>query len=72
MKRLALVGGIISFTVCIVSLLLFAWNRFSYYHVMDGTTNLYDRLYQRMTFCFGTGIVFAVIGILCMCFFFKK
>jgi len=63
MKRLLLIVGIISFVACALSVLFSALSWFGYYHVLDGTAELYIRLYQRMILFFVIGIVLSVIGI---------
>ena len=65
MKKLLLIVGIMSIIVCVLSLLFAALNLFGYYHVLDGTAELYIRLHRRMIIFFVIGIVFAVIGIVC-------
>ena len=62
MKRLLLIVGIISLIACALALLFSAFNWFGYYHVLDGTAELYIRLHQRMIVFFVIGIVLAVIG----------
>ena len=63
MKKVLLIVGIINMIVCVLSLLFAALNLFGYYHVLDGTAELYIRLHRRMIIFFVIGIVFAVIGI---------
>ena len=63
MKRLLLIVGIISLIVCVLSLLFSALNWFGYYHELDGASELYIRLHQRMIRFFVIGIAFVVIGI---------
>lgn len=62
MKRLLFIVGIISLIVCALSLLFSALNCFGYYHVLDGSAELYIRLHRRMLLFFVIGIVLAVIG----------
>ena len=66
MKKLLLIVGIMSMIVCVLSLLFAALSLFGYYHVLDGTAELYIRLHQRMIIFFVIGIVLAVIGIVCL------
>lgn len=63
MKRVLLVVGIICLVVCGLSLLWSAFNCFSYYSVLDGTADLYNRLHQRMIISLIVGIIFALIGV---------
>jgi len=62
MKKLLLIVGIISLIACALSLLFSAIYWFGYYHVLDGTAELYIRLHSRMIIFFVIGIVLAVIG----------
>jgi len=66
MKRLLLIVGMISLIACVLSLLFSAFNRFGYYHMLDGSSDLYVRLHWRMVIFFVVGIVFAVIGTACL------
>ena len=49
----------------ILSLLLGAMNLFGYYHVLDGSTELYHRLHHRGIVFLMSGIMLAVIGAAC-------
>ena len=66
MRILLLVVSIIMIIACIVSLLYAALNCYGYYHVVDGSASLYDRLHRRMIIFFITGSVLAVIGAVCL------
>ncbi len=66
MKKALLIVGIVVIIACVMSLLIAAWNLFAFYHVLDGSPALYDRLHQRSLLCIIFGIVFAVIGTACM------
>ena len=66
MKKILLVVGIVIIVACVVSLIIAAWNLFAYHHVLDGSAVLYGRLHRRMQLAFAAGIVFAVIGAVCM------
>ena len=72
MKKLLLIAGIMSMIAGVLSFLFAAFNLFSYHHVMDGTAELFMRLQQRMHVSFAVGIIFAVIGILCLILHAKK
>ncbi len=63
MKKLLLIVGIISLIACALSLLFSAFSWYGYYHVLDGSAELYVRLHQRMLISFIVGIVLVVIGI---------
>ena len=66
MKKILLIVGIMSIIACVLSLLLAVVFWFGYYQVLDGSVDLYIRLYQRRIICCGSGITFLVIGIVCM------
>ena len=65
MKKALLIIGIVIIVACVVALIMALFFRFSYYHVLDGTQALYDRLHRRMIMSFVTAGVFAVIAALC-------
>ena len=65
MKKFLLISGIVIAVLGILSLLLGAMNLFGYYHVLDGSTELYHRLHQRGIVFLVSGIVLAVIGAAC-------
>ncbi len=65
MKKLLLIVGIVSLIACVLSLLFAALNLFGYYHVLDGSPDLFVRLHRRMILFFVIGIVLAVVGIMC-------
>ncbi|MBR0277531.1 MAG: hypothetical protein IJQ50_03605 [Clostridia bacterium] len=66
MKKLLLIVGIASIVVCVLFLLFAVLNLFGYYHVLDGSAELYNRLHQRMIVFFAIGIVLAVVGTVCI------
>lgn len=66
MKKLLLIIGIMSLIASVLSLLFAAFNYFGYYHLLDGSADLYVRLHQRMIAFFIIGIVLAIIGIICI------
>ncbi|MBR5181520.1 MAG: hypothetical protein IKT20_04260 [Clostridiales bacterium] len=65
MKKALLIIGIAIVVACAVALIMALFFRFSYYHVLDGSQALHDRLYRRMIMSFITAGVFAVIAVLC-------
>ena len=65
MKKLLLIVGIVSIIICVIFLLYAALNLFGYYHVLDGSAELYGRLHQRAVIFFAAGIVLAVNSIAC-------
>ncbi len=71
MKNLVLIIGVISLVVCILSLLFSAFNWYGYHHVLDGTSELYIRLRQRMIISLVIGLVFGGIGIASLIIRFK-
>jgi len=62
MKKLLLIVGVICLIACVLSLLFAAFSWFGYYHVLDGSAELYISLHQRMIIFFVIGIVLAAIG----------
>ena len=66
MKRLLLIVGIACLIAGVLSLLIGAFNRFGYYSVLDGSSELYARLHQWMIIGFTAGIVLVVIGAACL------
>lgn len=62
MKKLLLIVGAASLIACALSLLLSALSWHGYYHLLDGSADLYIRLHRRMIICFVMAIVLAVIG----------
>ena len=65
MKKALLIIGIAIVVACAVALIMALFFRFSYYHVLDGSQALYDRLHRRMIISFIAGIVLAVIAAVC-------
>lgn len=65
MKKALLIIGIVIVVACVTALIMALFFRFSYYHVLDGSQALYDRLHRRMIMSFITSGVFAVIATLC-------
>ena len=72
MKRMLLIAGITLTIASVLSLLFAALNLFGYYHVLDGSAELYSRLYQRMIVFGLIGIVLAVLGAVCFIIRLKK
>lgn len=72
MKKMLLIAGIILIIAGVLSLLYAALNLFGYYHVLDGSTELYSRMYQRMITFGLSGIVLAVLGTACLIIRLKK
>ena len=72
MKRMLLIVGITLTIASVLSLLYAALNLFGYYHVLDGSAELYSRLHQRMIVFGLIGIVLAVLGAVCFIIRLKK
>ena len=66
MKKLLLILGVILLAACVLSLLFAAWNRFAYFHVLDGSGELYLRLHRRMIVSFAVGLVLALLWAACL------
>ena len=62
MKKLLLIAGIMCLIVCVLSLLISALSWFGYYHVLDGSAELYFRLHRRMIIFLVIGLTLAVAG----------
>jgi len=65
MKKLLLIIGIASITVCVLFLLFAILNLSGYYNLFDGTAEHYNRLHNRMIFSFAIGTLLAAIGTVC-------
>ena len=72
MKKMLLIAGIILIIAGVLSLLYAALNLFGYYHVLDGSADLYSRMYRRMITFGLSGIVLAVLGIVSLFIRLKK
>ena len=66
MKSLLLTVGIIALIACVLFFADSALSRYGYYHLMDGSADLYSSLHRRMIVSLVVGIVLAVIGALCI------
>ena len=67
-----LIAGIILIIAGVLSLLYAALNLFGYYHVLDGSADLYSRMYRRVITFGLSGIVLAVLGTACFIIRLKK
>ncbi len=65
MKKLLIVG-IVCLVIGALCLLFALLSRFSYYHVLDGSSELYAALHRRMIVFGAIGLVLAVIGAVCL------
>lgn len=66
MKKMLLILGIVCIAACVLFLLFAALQWFGYYHVLDGSSELYDRLHRRGILYSIIGIALAAIGTTCM------
>lgn len=66
MKKLLIIIGIVCIIGCVIFLLFALLNMHAYYNLLDGTAEHYNRLHQKMIISFAMGIVFAVIGTVCV------
>ena len=72
MKKMLLIAGITLIIISVLSLLYAALNLFGYYHVLDGSADLYSRMYRRVITFGLSGIVLAVLGTACFIIRLKK
>ena len=66
MKTFLMVVGIVLIAAAVLSLLFAAFSRYGYYHTLDGSHELYERLEARMKLFFVIGLVLAVLGAACL------
>ena len=66
MKKFLLVMGILLIVASVLSLAFAAINWFGYYHVLDGSHDLYERLNRRRIIFGIAGLVLTAIGIVCL------
>ena len=66
MNNTLLVIGIVCIIVGLISLLLAALNGYGYYHVLDGSADLYHKLRMRMRLFLIIGICIEIIGVICL------
>ncbi len=66
MKKLLLAAGIICIIACVLSLSFASLNLFGYYHLLDGSADLYVSMHQRMKLFSAIGIAFAAAGAACL------
>lgn len=65
MRKALLIIGIIVFVACVVVLLMALLSNYGYYHVLDGSAELYKKLRTSSIIFLITGIVLALIGTAC-------
>ena len=61
-----LIAGITLIIAGVLSLLYAALNLFGYYHVLDGSAELYRNMYRRMITFGLSGIILTVLGTVCL------
>lgn len=66
MKKTLLFLGIITLVIGIFVILWGLLNWFMFYHVLDGSFDLYNRLEMQMIISFAVGAIFTVGGIICL------
>ena len=66
MKKLLLIIGVVIIIAGVIALLFSALQRYGYYHLLDGDTDLYIRLHWGMIISFVLGIVLVAIGAGCL------
>lgn len=66
MKKALLIIGIVIIAACVLTLILALFFRYSYFHTMDGASELYDRLHRLMTGFFIASGILAAAGVTCL------
>lgn len=66
MKKALLIIGIVILVACVLALIVALFFRYAYFHVLDGSDALYDRLHRWMTESFITSGILAVLGVTCL------
>ena len=66
MKKTLLIFGIVCLVIGGLALAFGLFSRFGYYHVLDGSSELYMRLHKRMIIGYIVAAVFAVSGAICL------
>ena len=65
MKKTLLILAIVAVIACVLCLILALMFRSSYYNLLDGTPEHYEKLHQQMVIFFTSGGISAVIGAVC-------
>ena len=65
MRKILLAVGIVIIVAFVIALLLGVINLFGYYHVLDGSQNLYARLHRRAILSFVIAGILAVAAVIC-------
>lgn len=66
MKNHLLIIGIVVIAVGVIALLFSALQRYGYYHLLDGDSDLYIGLHRRMIIFLAVGIILVMIGVSCI------
>ena len=66
MKKLLLIVAVICIISCILSSLFAVFSMMGYFHLHDGSAELYARLHNRMYLGFIAAIIFAISAIICL------
>lgn len=72
MKKMLFIAGIILIIAAVLAFLYAALNLFGYYHVLDGSADLYSRMHRRMIASGVIGIILAALGAACLIIRLKK
>lgn len=65
MHKVLFILGIVCIVIAVIALLYAALQRFGYYHVLDGDSDMYARMHLHMMVSFVIGIVFAIAAVAC-------
>ena len=65
MHKVLFILGIVCIVIAVIALLYAALQRFGYYHVLDGDSDMYARMHLHMIVSFVIGIVFAFAAVVC-------
>lgn|GEM_PF-1801539 len=65
MHKVLFILGIVCIVIAVIALLYAALQRFGYYHVLDGDSDMYARMHLHMMVSFVIGIVFAIAAVVC-------
>ena len=66
MKDHLLIIGVIVVAVGVIALLFSALQRYGYYHLLDGDSELYIGLHRRMIIFLVVRIILVMIGVSCI------
>jgi len=66
MKKVLLIIGIIAIAACVLSLLFALLNLYGYYHALDGSGAMYERMQHRTILFSVICILLAAAGAVCL------